>query len=117
MNTNTHETQDQKSANRTRGISAEADAQLSKLRKAGKSVGEEIGAYVHKQPIAAVGIAAGAGFALGSVFGSRLGRFLLVAASGYVVQGLLDEVLGEGGVKKILVTEISKLAQVERGPR
>jgi len=66
---------------------------------------------VRKRPIAAVGIAAGAGFALGSIFGSRLGRMALTVAAGYVVQELVDAALGEDGVKKLVTTEISRLTQ------
>ena len=91
--------------------SEDPTAQLAKLKKVGIGIGDEVTAYVKKQPIAAVGIAVGAGFVLGSVFGSKLGRMALVAAIGYAAQDLIEGALGEGGVRKLLVDELGKLGK------
>jgi len=115
MNKNSVENDELKSAKRTRGSADtdEVNVQLAKIRRAGTNIGEEITSYVKKQPLAAVGIAAGAGFVLGSIFGTRLGRMALVAAAGYAAQELIAGTLGEGGVKKALADEFSKLAGKE----
>jgi hypothetical protein len=112
MNKNTVDTEDQKSSKRVREEAREdVSAQLAKLKKAGTTIGDELTSYVKKQPLASVGIAVGAGFVLGSIFGSKIGRMALVAAVGYAAQDLIEASLGEGGVKKILVDELSKLGE------
>lgn len=109
------ENDEQKSSQRkSRELSGDAAAQLAKLRDAGSSIGDEVASYVKKQPLAAVGIAVGAGFVLGSIFGSRLGRLAMIAGVGYAAQTLINEALGEGGVRKLLVDEVSKLAKTEK---
>jgi hypothetical protein len=111
MNKETIDSEIQKTAKKGREIVDDASAQLQKIQRVGKGLGEEIGAYVREQPVAAVGIAVGAGFVLGSVFGSRLGRLALVAAVGYAAQDLIEGALGEGGIRKLLADEVSRLAR------
>ncbi len=111
MNKNSVETEDTKTTKRQRD---DATVQLAKLKKAGMGISEEVSAYVKKQPLASVGIAVGAGFVLGSIFGSRLGRMALVAAVGYAAQDLLEGAFGEGGIRKILVDELSKVGKEDR---
>ena len=43
----------------------------------------------------------------------RLGRIALVAAIGYAAQELVEGALGKGGIRKLLVDEVSKLAKGE----
>ena len=93
----------------THEVAERAAAELTKIKRAGANLSEEVGTYVRKQPLAALGIAAGAGFVLGSIFGSRLGRVALVAAVGYVAQDLIEGALGEGGIRALLVDEVTKL--------
>jgi hypothetical protein len=68
---------------------------------------------VYREPLAAVAIAAGTGFALGSLFGSRLGRLAVVAAVGYAAQEVIEGALGEGGIRQVLVEELSKHANAK----
>jgi hypothetical protein len=103
----TEESNDRKAS---RGSAESTDARLAKIKRAGLGVTEGIGAYVKEQPVAAVGIALGAGFVLGSILGNRLGRVALTAAVGYAAQELIEGVLGAGGVRKLVVDEVSKLA-------
>jgi hypothetical protein len=114
MNKNAVENETTKSSKRGHD---EPAAELAKLKQAGTTIGDEVTAYVKKQPFASVGIAVGAGFVLGSVFGSRLGRMALLAAVGYAAQNLLEGAFGEGGVRKILVDELSKRAREDKGHR
>jgi hypothetical protein len=112
MNKNTvSENEEQHGRKASREVADDAAAQLTKIKRAGINAGAEIGTYVKKQPLAAVGIALGAGFVLGSVFGSRLARMALVAAVGYAAQELIEGALGEGGVRKLVVDEVSKLTR------
>jgi DUF883 C-terminal glycine zipper region len=103
--------------NRRKGsheIADQAAAQLTKIKRAGMNIGEEVETYVRKQPLAAVGIALGTGFVLGGIFGSRLGRIALAAAVGYAAQELVEAALGEGGVRKLVVNEVSRLANANK---
>jgi hypothetical protein len=112
MNRNTFsESEIPKNAKQSRDVVGEAIAQLEKIKTVGMSVRDEVESYVARQPLAAVGIAAGAGFVLGSVFGSRLGRLALMAAVGYAAQEVIEGAFGEGGVRKLVADEISKLAK------
>jgi hypothetical protein len=97
-----------KNAPPSRDAVGAALAQIGKIKSAGANMRDEIEAYAARQPLAALGIAAGAGFVLGSVFGSRLGRLALLAAVGYAAQEVVDAALGEGGVRKLLVEEASQ---------
>ena len=115
MSQSSHSEHDEKkSQKRSHEAGVDAAAQLANVRNIAVSITEEVGAYVQKQPVAAVGIAVGAGFVLGSVFGSRLGRFALMAAAGYAAQSLMESAMGEGGLRKILVEEVSKMAKGDR---
>jgi hypothetical protein len=114
MNKNSFsESDDQNGRKSSRDAADEAVLQLAKIKRAGMNIGGELGTYVKKQPVAAVGIALGAGFVLGAVLGSRLGRIALVAAIGYAAQELVEGALGKGGIRKLLVDEVSKLAKGE----
>jgi hypothetical protein len=101
---------EEESKNGKRARDVDVSAQLSKIKSVGTNISEEVTSFVQKQPVAALGIAAGAGFILGSVFGTRLGRMALLAAAGYAAQELIGQALGEGGVKKLIQDEVSKLA-------
>jgi hypothetical protein len=105
------ENEEQHGRKASREVGEDAAAQLTKIKRAGMNAGAELGTYVKKQPLAAVGIALGTGFVLGSLFGSRLARMALVGAVGYVAQELIEGALGEGGVRKLVVDEVSKLTR------
>jgi hypothetical protein len=106
MNKNRLETNDEKIATHAR---ENASAELAKLKRAGANVSDEIVGYVKKQPLAAIGIAVAAGFVLGGFFASKLARMALISAVGYAAQKLVEASFGEGGVRKIIVAELSKL--------
>lgn len=117
MNRNTFSgTDSAKTAPQGRDVVGQAVAQLSRMKEVGLGLRDGIEAYVERQPLVAVGIAAGAGFVLGSLFGSRLGRFALVAAVGYATQEVIDAALGEGGVRRLLAEEASRLAKAPGAP-
>jgi hypothetical protein len=86
-------------------------SQLDQLARAARNVGEDVANYVRRRPVAAIGIAAGAAFVAGTVLGSRVGRFALIMAAGSLAQDILDESLGEGGVKKLVTDELSRLVR------
>jgi hypothetical protein len=112
MNRNSFsESETQKNAKQSRDVVGEVTAQLGRIKTVGLSVRDEVESYVARQPLAAVGIAAGAGFVLGSIFGTRLGRLALMAAVGYAAQEVIDGALGEGGVRRLVADEISKLTK------
>ncbi len=113
MNKASHSESDnnKQSAKANGDLASEARVQIAKIKRAGMSISDEVGTFVKEKPLAAVGIALGTGFVLGSVLGTRLGRIALVAAGGYAAQEILEGVLGKGGVRKLLVSEISKLAE------
>jgi ElaB/YqjD/DUF883 family membrane-anchored ribosome-binding protein len=56
----------QKSHKRSRDVESDvaddAAAQLAKLKSAGMNIGDQVAAYVQKQPLTTEGIAAGVGF-------------------------------------------------------
>jgi hypothetical protein len=113
MNRNSF-TESEMNATQSRNVVGEAVAQLEKIKTVGMSVRDEVESYVARQPLAAVGIAAGAGFVLGSIFGTRLGRLALMAAVGYAAQEVIEGALGEGGVRKLVADEVSKLTKAAK---
>jgi hypothetical protein len=111
---NFSESEDTNGRKAARDVQDRAAAELTKIKRAGTNVRAEVETYVREQPLAAVGIALGAGFVLGGIFGSKLGRFALVAAVTYVAQDLVEGALGEGGVRGLLLDEVSKLGNAKR---
>lgn len=89
-------------------MASDAAAEFGKIKKAGTNARDEISAYVKKEPLAAVAIAVGTGFVLGSIVGSRLGRLALMAAAGSVVQEMMAGALEEVGARKLVADEASK---------
>ena len=81
---------------------------IDELARVARDVGGEIAAYVKKRPVAAVGVAAGAGFVVGTLVGSRIARVALTMAAGYAVQEIVEGALGEGGVKKVIADELAR---------
>jgi hypothetical protein len=112
MNTSTGVEEDKKTRMRERRVDdQEVKARLVRIKNAGADAGEEVARYVRKNPLVAVGIAAGAGFVGGSLFGTRLGRMLLVLGAGYAAQDLLGEALGEGGLRGLIAKELARAAE------
>jgi hypothetical protein len=93
-----------------RDVAERASEELARIKRVGSKAGGEISSYVRKQPLAALGIALGTGFVLGSVVGSRLGRMALVAVAGYAAQELIEGALGKGALRRVVVSELAKLA-------
>jgi hypothetical protein len=83
---------------------------MARITSALRVASDTLAETVKKRPITALGVAAGAGFVLGSAFGSRLGRLALMAAAGYAAQEVVEGALGEGGITKWLSDELSRLA-------
>ncbi len=106
--------EDSNGKKQVREVQEKASAELTKIKRAGTQIRSEVETYVKEQPLAAVGIALGTGFVLGGIFGARLGRFALVAAVTYVAQDLVEGALGEGGVRGLLLDEVSKLGTAKR---
>jgi hypothetical protein len=92
-------------------MASDAAAEFIKIKKAGMNARDEISSYVKKEPLAAVAIAVGTGFVFGSIVGSRLGRFALMAAAGYVVQEMMAGALEGGRARKLVADEASKLTK------
>jgi hypothetical protein len=111
------ESEIQKGAKPNRDVVGEAMAQLERIKHAGLNVREEAESFVVRRPLVALGIAGGAGFVLGGLFGSRLGRVALMAAVGYAAQEVVHGALGEGGVRKLVADEISKFAKKMEGSK
>jgi ElaB/YqjD/DUF883 family membrane-anchored ribosome-binding protein len=79
--------------------SAEAGGdEIARLRAVGRNLATQLAEQVEKRPYVAIGAAAGAGFVVGSVFGSRLGQMLLAAAIGYAMKNVIE---GNIGVEQI----------------
>jgi len=72
--------------------------EISRLRDVTRNLGAQIEEQVGKRPYFVIGAAAGIGFALGSLFGSRLGQVLLAVGLGYALKNALA---GELGVERI----------------
>jgi hypothetical protein len=114
MNNSGFTNDDERRVQRTKAdVADQAARRLTKIKKASLDVRDEVRARVREQPLVAVGVAIGGGFVLGSVLGSRLGRAILVAAAGYATQEILESVLGEGGLRRLVTEEASKLAPKE----
>jgi hypothetical protein len=112
MNTSTGAgEEDKKQRARERAADEVIERRLARMKDAGADASERIARYVRKSPVAAVGIAAGAGFVVGSLFGTRIGRFLLVLGAGYAAQDLVDGALGEGGLRKLVSDEIARVGR------
>jgi DUF883 C-terminal glycine zipper region len=80
------------------GEAGEGGLDLERLREVGHNLSTQLEEQVHKRPYIVVGAAAGVGFVLGSLFGTRLGQVLLAAGIGYVVKNVVG---GEFGVERI----------------
>jgi hypothetical protein len=106
MNTSTTAGDDKKTRVRERRVEREVKLGLTRV----KTAGENVARYVRENPLAAAGIAAGVGFIGGSLFGTRLGRFLIVLGLGHAAQDILDAAFGEGGVRKLVAEELSRVA-------
>jgi hypothetical protein len=112
MNQNTSQgSEERRTESIARPKRARSESQIDQLARAAQNAREGIVEYVKERPIAALGIAAGAGFVAGCVLGSRVGRIALMVAAGSVAQDLLNESLGEGGVKKLVTDELSRFAR------
>lgn len=95
-------------------VAGEAAAQLTKIKTAGMNVGDEIAAYAKKNPLAALAIAVGGGFVVGSVVGSRLGRVVLIAAAGKVAQAVIAGAFKGDGADPLVADEQRKPAKGSR---
>ena len=95
-------------------VTSDAAAQLTKIKTAGVNVGHEIAAYAKKEPLAAVAIALGGGFVLGSLVSSRLGRLVLMAAAGKVAQTVIVGALKGEGEDKLVGDEGPKAGNGSR---
>ncbi|HXX67012.1 MAG TPA: hypothetical protein VEK07_07520 [Polyangiaceae bacterium] len=96
-----HERSSGPSGGRRPRASADAERrklEIARLRDVTRNLGAQIEQQVGKRPYLAIGAAAGIGFALGSVFGSRLGQVLLAVGLGYALKNALA---GEIGVERI----------------
>ncbi len=80
------------------GHANDARLELARWREVGRNLGSQIEEQARKRPYVVIGAAAGAGFVLGSLFGSRLGQVLLAAGIGYVVKNVVD---GEIAVERL----------------
>jgi ElaB/YqjD/DUF883 family membrane-anchored ribosome-binding protein len=89
-----------------------ARAEMARLRLAGRNLGAQVDEQVRKRPYVVIGAAAGLGFVVGSLFGSRLGQVLLAAGMGYVAKNVLE---GDMGIDRIQ-EGIERLAGEQRGP-
>jgi ElaB/YqjD/DUF883 family membrane-anchored ribosome-binding protein len=65
---------------------------IKKVLEAGKSLGETIQETVTTQPYAAVGVAAVAGFGIGCILGSKIGRIALGIGVTVAARKILEEV-------------------------
>jgi ElaB/YqjD/DUF883 family membrane-anchored ribosome-binding protein len=65
---------------------------LKKVLEAGKSLGESIDTQINTQPYIALGVAAVAGFGVGCVLGSRIGRIALGIGVTVAARKILEEV-------------------------
>jgi len=89
--------------------SDEGGMEIERLREVGRNLGTQIEEQMHKRPYVVVGAAAGAGFVLGSLFGSRLGQVLLAAGIGYVVKNVIG---GDIGVESPAEAQVELLGPV-----
>ena len=87
----------------------EAD-KLAKLRDVGRNLSEQLEVQMRERPYVVLGAAAGVGFALGAMVGSRLGQIALAAGVGYVGKNLLRGVAAEE-VQKLVKRGIDRLTQ------
>jgi len=63
--------------------------------RASRSVRKKIETGMEKHPVATVAAVGGAAFVVGAVFGSRLGRTVLMAAAPFVVRRVLETTIGQ----------------------
>jgi hypothetical protein len=80
------------------GVDEPGGDEMARLRAVGRNLATQLAEQIEKRPYVAIGAAAGVGFVLGSLVGSRLGQMLLAAAIGY---GVKNVVQGELGVEQI----------------
>jgi len=76
-----------------------------RLRAVGRNLGAQLEEQARKRPYVVIGAAAGVGFVLGSLFGSRLGQMLLAVGVGYVAKNVLEGDIGferiQEGIEKM----------------
>lgn len=82
------------------GEAGEGGVDIERLREVGQNLSSQLEEQVQKRPYVVVGAAAGIGFVLGSLFGSRLGQVLLAAGIGYVVKNVVAGDLGVEGIEQ-----------------
>jgi ElaB/YqjD/DUF883 family membrane-anchored ribosome-binding protein len=75
---------------------------VDRLREVGQNLSAQLEEQVHKRPYVVVGAAAGVGFVLGSLLGSRLGQVLLAAGVGYVLKNVVGGDLGVESIEQNL---------------
>jgi len=65
---------------------------IKKVLEAGKSLGETLQETIEKQPYAALGVAAVAGFGIGCILGSKIGRIALGIGATVAARKVIEEV-------------------------
>lgn len=78
------------SANRKRGVPT--PKQLVGLAK---SLQRQVEKGMETHPVATVAAVGGASFALGAIFGSRVGRTVMMAAAPFIVRRVLESTIGQ----------------------
>jgi ElaB/YqjD/DUF883 family membrane-anchored ribosome-binding protein len=78
--------------------SDEPGDEIARLRAVGRNLATQLAEQVEKRPYVAIGAAAGVGFVIGSIFGSRMGQMLLAAGIGYALKNVIE---GDIGVEQI----------------
>jgi hypothetical protein len=64
-------------------------ADMKRVLEAGRRIGNDAVGYTRRRPQLAIGVALGAGFVAGSIFGSRLGQVMMAGAAGYLIKHAL----------------------------
>jgi len=67
---------------------------------------DHLAVLVRKHPYVSLAGVAAAGIALGGVFGSRYGRLAVAILGGFSLHKILDDAVGNGGLRELLRTQL-----------